>query len=107
MPGFAIPPTEAPLTTTGPEGGDVGSSGGALRQICRVFVENKLAVVGLGIIVFMVLFCFVGPLLYHTNQMNAQAALLGLPPEQRLPAGAPGHSHLWGRTRPVSTSWDG
>jgi peptide/nickel transport system permease protein len=46
------------------------------RQILRVFVENKLAVVGLAIIVFFVLFCFVGPFLYHSNQLNAQEALL-------------------------------
>ena len=53
------------------------------RQIVSVFVENKLAVVGLVIIVFMVLFCFVGPLFYHTNQINAQDALRQLHPEHR------------------------
>ncbi len=46
------------------------------RQIGRVFVENKLAVVGAVIIVLMVLFCFVGPVFYHTNQTNTQEALL-------------------------------
>ncbi|MGA2872089.1 MAG: ABC transporter permease [Candidatus Dormibacteria bacterium] len=33
-----------------------------------VFMENKLAIIGLGLIVFFVLFSFVGPLLYHTQQ---------------------------------------
>jgi peptide/nickel transport system permease protein len=75
LPGIALPPSEPPMSTSGPEGGDVASSGGALRQIARVFIENKLAVIGLAIIIFMVLFCFVGPLLYHTNQVNAQKAL--------------------------------
>jgi len=58
-----------------PEGGDARSSGGNLRQMGRVFAENKLAVASVGVIVFMVLFCFVGPHLYPTNQTNAQLAL--------------------------------
>ena len=41
----------------------------------RVFVENKLAVAGLAVIVLMILFCFVGPHLYPTNQTNTQLAL--------------------------------
>ncbi|HVB91159.1 MAG TPA: ABC transporter permease [Acidimicrobiales bacterium] len=59
-----------------PEGGEAFSAGSMTRQILRVFVENKLAVVGAVIVVFFVLFCFVGPLLYHTNQTNTQDALL-------------------------------
>jgi len=58
-----------------PEGGESRSTGGILRQMGRVFVENKLAVVGLGVIVLMVLFCFVGPHLYPTNQTDAQLVL--------------------------------
>lgn len=58
-----------------PSGGEVVSHGGMARRILSVFVENKLAVVGVGIIVFFVLFCWVGPLLYHTNQTNAAEAL--------------------------------
>lgn len=58
-----------------PMGGEARSTGGNLRQMGRVFTENKLAVVSLGVIVFMVLFCFVGPHLYPTNQTNSQSAL--------------------------------
>jgi peptide/nickel transport system permease protein len=39
-----------------------------------VFAENKLALVGLGFIVFILLFCFVGPLIYVTNQTNTNLA---------------------------------
>ncbi len=59
----------------------------------RVFAENKLAIVGLIIIVGTVLFCFVGPLLYHTNQTNAEAALLNPqngPPGKGQPLGTDG-----------------
>lgn len=73
--GVSIPP-DRPLESDAPEGGEVVSTGGILRQLVRVFLENKLAVVGLGVLVFMVLFCFLGPFIYHTNQTNAQEALL-------------------------------
>jgi peptide/nickel transport system permease protein len=59
-----------------PSGGEALSTGGMTRQIVSVFVENKLAVIGLVIIVFFVLFCWLGPVFYHTNQTNAQEALV-------------------------------
>jgi peptide/nickel transport system permease protein len=37
-------------------------------MILSVFLENKLAIIGLGLIVFFVLFSFVGPVIYHTQQ---------------------------------------
>jgi peptide/nickel transport system permease protein len=70
--GHIVPPIDVAAT---PEGGDTSSVGGMGRQILQVFIENKLAVVGLFVIIFFVLFCFVGPLLYHTNQTNAELAL--------------------------------
>jgi peptide/nickel transport system permease protein len=36
----------------------------------EVFAENKLALAGLSFIVFILLFCFVGPHIYVTNQTN-------------------------------------
>jgi len=72
----------------GPEGGESTSSGGLGIQILRVFVENKLAVVGALVVIAIVLFCFAGPSVYHTNQANQQAALLN--PENAGPgAGHP------------------
>ena len=63
----ALPPASA---------GEVAGHGGLLVRAARVFVENKLAVVGLAVIVLAVLFCCVGPFFYNTNQTNAQEALL-------------------------------
>jgi peptide/nickel transport system permease protein len=40
------------------------------RRGLEVFVENKLAMVGLGILILIFLFCFVGPHLYSTNQIQ-------------------------------------
>lgn len=58
-----------------PAGGEASSSGGMGRQMARVFAENKLALVSAGVIVFFVLFCFVGPHAYPTNQTNSQLVL--------------------------------
>jgi peptide/nickel transport system permease protein len=77
-----------------PDGGEAGGqpSRGPLRQIASTFVENKLALVGVGIVVFIALLCFVGPLIYHTNQTNAQLALTSNVPTNAAPSAA----HLLG-----------
>jgi peptide/nickel transport system permease protein len=59
-----------------PAGGEGTSIGGIGSQLVHVFAENRLAIVGAVIIVVSVLFCFVGPLVYHTNQSSTQNALL-------------------------------
>jgi peptide/nickel transport system permease protein len=43
---------------------------GILIRAWEVFSENKLAIAGLSFIVFIVLFCFAGPHLYVTNQID-------------------------------------
>jgi peptide/nickel transport system permease protein len=73
-----------------PEGGESSSVGGMGRQILQVFLENRLAVVGLFVIVFFILFCFLGPVFYHTNQNNSELAL------NATQNGAPDSSHLLG-----------
>jgi peptide/nickel transport system permease protein len=78
-------------TSGSPDATGSDSTGGLLRQMIRVFMENKLAVISFGVIVFMVLFCFVGPLVYHTNQTNAQAILLN-----STTNAAPGNGHPLG-----------
>jgi peptide/nickel transport system permease protein len=47
-----------------------GKPRGMLRRAWEVFAENKLALAGLGFVVFIFLFCFLGPLFYHTNQTS-------------------------------------
>jgi peptide/nickel transport system permease protein len=74
-----------------PSGGEVVGHGGILRRTARVFVENRLAVVGLVVIVLVVLFCTVGPFFYHTNQTNSQLAL-----QNSFQNQAPSGAHLLG-----------
>jgi peptide/nickel transport system permease protein len=47
-----------------------GKPRGLARRAWDVFAENKLALASLAFIVFIVLFCFAGPLFYHTNQVS-------------------------------------
>jgi peptide/nickel transport system permease protein len=51
-----------------------GKPRGMFRRSWEVFAENKLALVGLAFVVFIVLFCFVGPLFYHTDQVHTNLA---------------------------------
>jgi peptide/nickel transport system permease protein len=52
------------------DGGEVYKQGSVAQLVFRTFTRNKLAVVGVVIVVLMVLFCFVGPLFYHTDQVD-------------------------------------
>src|ERR1700689_11068 len=64
-----VPPLGSPnIPTTAPEGGDVQLIASGWRLALREFMDNKLAVVGVAILLFFLLFCFLGPLFYHTNQ---------------------------------------
>jgi len=73
--------------TTAPEGGEVQFVASGWRLALREFMDNKLAVVGVGILVFFVLFCFVGPLVYHTNQTLTNPLVTDLPPGNGHPLG--------------------
>jgi peptide/nickel transport system permease protein len=55
-------------SVTGPEGGEVQVVSSGWRLALREFLDNKLAVVGLAVIVFFILFCFIGPLIHPSNQ---------------------------------------
>lgn len=62
-------------------------SRGVWRLALDVFVENRLAVVGVGIFIFLVLFCFLGPLIYQTDQVNSNLADASLSPSLAHPLG--------------------
>src|SRR5215471_13460059 len=58
-----------------------------LRRGWEVFRQNKLALVCLGVVVFMILFCFVGPLIYHTDQVHTNLQDVLCPPSASHPLG--------------------
>ena len=53
---------------------------GMLTRAWEVFAENKLALASLGFIIFILLFAFVGPHLYVTNQTNTDLTQYLCPP---------------------------
>jgi ABC-type dipeptide/oligopeptide/nickel transport system permease subunit len=74
----------------GPEGGEVGAVQSGWRLALREFMSNRLAVVGFAILIFFVLFCFVGPYLYHTDQIDTNDLLANLAPSGSHPLGTDG-----------------
>jgi ABC-type dipeptide/oligopeptide/nickel transport system permease subunit len=77
-PGASLPTLLPPLGQV-PDGGDIGPVKSGWKLAVREFTANRLAVVGLAILVFFIVFCFLGPLVYHgdvltTNLTDTNAA---------------------------------
>jgi ABC-type dipeptide/oligopeptide/nickel transport system permease subunit len=78
---MATTSSQAPLDVQrAPEGGEVGTVQSGWRLAVREFMSNRLAVVGVAMLLFFVLFCFVGPLIYHTNQVSTNLLDANQPP---------------------------
>ncbi len=79
--------------TTGPSsenfGGEVADNGTFWRQFIRVFQQNKIALFSVAYVIGLVIFCFIGPFFYHSNQLDANQALMNvnLPPGKGFPLG--------------------
>ena len=90
LPGAGLDPAQperGPLGQGSPDGA-VGP--GRLRgygSFAAVFFENKLAIAGVVIVVFMFAFCFLGPLFYHTDQVHTNLNQVTLPPGAGHPLG--------------------
>ncbi len=70
-----------------PEGGEIGPVQAGWRLVLREFAQNKLAVIGLGVLVFFVLFCYLGPLVYHGNVLTSNLNVTNSPPGAGHPLG--------------------
>ncbi len=64
-----------------------GKPRSAFRRSLDVFLENKLAVTGVAIFAAMFIFCFIGPLFYHTDQIHVNFAIENMPPGNGHPLG--------------------
>ena len=80
----ALPPLDI---TRAPEGGAVGPVQSGWRLAVREFTHNRLAVIGLAMLVFFVVFCFAGPLLYHGNVLNSDLSSSNFSPGAGHPLG--------------------
>src|ERR1700728_152512 len=61
--------------------------GRARVSFARAFAAHRLGVAGLVLIVLLLAFCFLGPFVYHTDQVHTNLEATNL---------APGHGHLLG-----------
>jgi peptide/nickel transport system permease protein len=59
----------------------------ARRSALRAFAGHRLGVAGLALIVALALFCFLGPVLYHTDQIHTNIQLTNLSPGPGRPLG--------------------
>lgn len=62
-------------------------SGSTWRANVREFARHPLGTVGLATIALMVAFCFIGPLVYHTDQLHPVLTRVNLAPGSRFPLG--------------------
>lgn len=83
----SLPPLDINRGPTAPEGGEIGPVQSGFKLAMREFAQNRLAVIGLGILAFFVLFCFVGPLIYHGDTINTSLENTLLPPGPGHPLG--------------------
>jgi ABC-type dipeptide/oligopeptide/nickel transport system permease subunit len=80
----SLPPLDV---NRAPEGGEVGAIQSGWRLALREFSRNRLAVTGIAILVFFVIFCFIGPFFYHGNIINVNPIAANEPPGAGHPFG--------------------
>jgi peptide/nickel transport system permease protein len=69
-----------------------GHRGGSQTAL-RAWLRNRQARIGLGIIVALAAFCYLGPLFYHTNQVTVELNSATLPPGPGHPLGTDGYGY--------------
>jgi peptide/nickel transport system permease protein len=80
------PPPGLPLLP-GTDQDEAAAAAKPWALIGRAFFENKVALLGLVIVVLIIAFCFLGPLLYHTNQVQTSVLSLNQAPSAKHPLG--------------------
>jgi ABC-type dipeptide/oligopeptide/nickel transport system permease subunit len=80
----SLPPLDV---TRAPEGGEIGAVQSGWRLALREFALNRLAVTGVGILLFFLLFSFVGPVFYHGNYLTSNLLSTNLGPGAGHPLG--------------------
>lgn len=91
----AVDPGAAPAGASGDPQSSLpaGRPIGLVRRGAEVFAENKLALVSVILIIAFLVFCFVGPLFYHTDQIHTNLLQTTLPPGAGHPLGTDGSGY--------------
>jgi peptide/nickel transport system permease protein len=66
---------------------------GLYRRVAGQLIRNPAAMISLGVLVAMALFCFVGPFIYHTDQVHVNLAIKDLRPGGAHPLGTDDVGH--------------
>jgi peptide/nickel transport system permease protein len=82
----AVPGPDEPAGSSAPEG-EAAAARGSWRLMLATFAENRLAVAGVGLVVLIAAFCFIGPLLYKTNQVTVNLNINNIRPGGKYPLG--------------------
>jgi peptide/nickel transport system permease protein len=82
---LALPEPERPAGAA--DGGEALAARGSWRLMLATFAENRLALAGVGLVVLIAAFCFIGPLIYRTNQVTVNLNLSNLRPSGKYPLG--------------------
>jgi ABC-type dipeptide/oligopeptide/nickel transport system permease subunit len=80
----SLPPLDV---TRAPEGGEIGAIQSGWRLALREFSRNRLAVTGVAILLFFVIFSFLGPYVYHANLLQVNLIDAKDPPGAGHPLG--------------------
>src|SRR5580698_2723586 len=67
--------------------GEPAASRQESSSVLRAFAHHRLGLAGLIMIAVLAAFCFLGPIVYHTNQVLANIQLTNLPPGRGHPLG--------------------
>ena len=78
--------TEA-VAALAPEPGNEPEPGRAFPVAVRAFARSRQARTGIGVVVAIAAFCFIGPLFYHTNQVTVNLGSATQPPGNGQPLG--------------------
>jgi peptide/nickel transport system permease protein len=91
---LSIPAPRSGLHDLGPEGGDVQVIQSGWKLSLREFASNRLAVIAVAVLVLIILFCYLGPVFYHSNQTISNPLNASLAPGEPSPLG--GATHVLG-----------
>ncbi|MGW7541544.1 ABC transporter permease [Streptomyces sp. NPDC054770] len=80
-------PEPAPESPGAPEPAAPATAVRGSRPLLTAFVRNRRALVGLGMVAVIAAFCFIGPLLYRTDQTTVRLDLNDLAPGAGHPLG--------------------
>jgi ABC-type dipeptide/oligopeptide/nickel transport system permease subunit len=96
---LGIPAPSGGLHELMPDGGEVQVISSGWRLSVREFASNRLALVAVGVLVAIILFCYLGPVVYHTNQTLSNPLNASLAPGSASPFN--------GHTYPLGTDENG